>query len=200
MSTLPPNAVHPKTRAQWRSWLAHNHTRPEGVWLVTYKKETGKPRIEYDDAVCEALCFGWVDSKVNKLDAERSLLWFAPRKARTGWSKPNKERVERLLASGLMQAAGLAKVEQAKKDGSWTSLDAVEALEIPPDLKAALARYPSAGANFEAFPRSAKRGILEWIQIAKRAETRAARIEETARLAQDNQRANQWKPPGSAKE
>lgn len=194
MSTLPANAVHPKTKAQWRTWLVQNHTRTEGVWLVSYKKDTGKPRIEYDDAVCEALCFGWIDSKVNKLDAERSLLWFAPRKAKTGWSKPNKERVARLLAAGLMQPAGLAKVEQAKKDGSWTSLDAVEALEIPADLKTALARYKNATANFDAFPRSAKRGILEWIQIAKRAETRAARIEETARLAQDNQRANQWQP------
>ncbi len=108
MATLPPNAVHPLSRAEWRAWLLENHGRSTGVWLVSFKKGTGKPRFEYDEAVEEALCFGWIDSKPNKLDATRSLLWFAPRKAKTGWSKPNKERVERLLAAGLMQPAGLA--------------------------------------------------------------------------------------------
>ena len=192
-SLLPPNAVHPKTRSAWRKWLETHHARPEGVWLVAYKKSTGKSRFQYDESVEEALCFGWVDSKVNKLDDERSMLWFAPRKAGTGWSKPNKERIERLLSLGLMHPAGLAKVEQAKADGSWSLLDAVEALEVPADLAKALAEYPSASRNFENFPRSVKRNILEWIQIAKKAETRAARIEETARLAQDDVRANQWR-------
>ncbi|TAG26758.1 MAG: hypothetical protein EAZ37_07970 [Burkholderiales bacterium] len=188
------DSVQPKTRAAWRAWLAKHHERTEGVWLITYKKAVGKPRIEYDEAVEEALCFGWVDSKPGKVDDERSKLWFAPRKAGSGWSRPNKERIERLMSSGLMQAAGLAKIEAAKKDGSWTSLDAVENLVVDPDLAAALAAYPKAAQNFDAFPRSAKRGILEWIALAKRAETRAARIAETARLAQDNVRANQWKP------
>ena len=153
----PSNSVHPLTRAEWRSWLEQNWTRTEGIWLVSYKKDTGKPRFEYDEAVEEALCFGWVDSKPNKLDDERSLLWFAPRKRGTGWSKPNKERVERLIAQGLMAPPGLAKIEAAKQDGSWTALDAVEALEIPPDLAEALASYPSAATNFDAFPRSVKR-------------------------------------------
>jgi uncharacterized protein YdeI (YjbR/CyaY-like superfamily) len=194
MTTQPDNSVHPLTRAEWRAWLEQNHARTHGIWLISYKKATGKPRVEYDEAVEEALCFGWIDSKGNKLDDERSLLWFAPRKPRTGWSRPNKERIERLIAAGLMTEAGLAKIEAAKQDGSWTALDAVEALEIPPDLNAALAAYPSAQANFEAFPRSAKRGILEWISNAKTAATRAKRIEETARLAQENKRANQWRP------
>ena len=189
----PPNSVHPLTRAEWRSWLEQNWSRTEGIWLVSYKKDTGKPRFEYDEAVEEALCFGWVDSKPNKLDDERSLLWFAPRKRGTGWSKPNKERVERLIAQGLMAPPGLAKIEAAKQDGSWTALDAVEALEIPPDLAEALASYPAAGKNFDAFPRSVKRGILEWIVNAKKPETRAQRISETARLAEDNIRANQWR-------
>jgi uncharacterized protein YdeI (YjbR/CyaY-like superfamily) len=188
------DSVQPKTRAAWRAWLAKNHGRAEGVWLITYKKAAGKPRIEYDEAVEEALCFGWVDSKPGKVDEERTKLWFAPRKAGSGWSRPNKERIERLMASDLMQPAGLAKIEAAKKDGSWTSLDAVEDLVIDPDLAAALASYPKAAQNFDAFPRSAKRGILEWIALAKRTETRAARIAETASLAQDNVRANQWKP------
>jgi uncharacterized protein YdeI (YjbR/CyaY-like superfamily) len=193
MTTQPDNSVHPLTRAEWRAWLEQNHARTQGIWLITYKKATGKPRVEYDEAVEEALCFGWIDSKGNKLDDERSLLWFAPRKPRTGWSRPNKERIERIIAAGLMTEAGLAKIEAAKQDGSWTALDAVEALEIPPDLDAALAAYPSARANFEAFPRSAKRGILEWVSNAKTAATRAKRIEETARLAEENKRANQWR-------
>lgn len=180
MNRLPYNAIHPKTQAAWRQWLEANHTRAEGVWLVSYKKATGKSRIEYEASVEEALCFGWIDSKVNRLDDERSMLWFAPRKPRTGWSKPNKARVERLLAAGLMHAAGLSKIEQAKADGTWNALDGVEALHVPPDLVEALAAFPRAQAHFEAFPRSVKRGILEWIVNARRPETRAARVNETA--------------------
>lgn len=193
MTTPPANSTHPLSRAEWRAWLAKHHTQKDGVWLISYKKATGKPRFEYDDAVEEALCFGWVDSKPAKLDDERSMLWFAPRKPRTNWSKPNKDRVERLIAAGLMTPAGLTKVEAAKADGSWTALDGVEQLEMPTDLTAALDQYPNARRNFEAFPRSVKRGILEWILNAKKPETRAKRIEETARLAEDNQRANQWR-------
>jgi uncharacterized protein YdeI (YjbR/CyaY-like superfamily) len=193
-SKPPADTVHPLTRAAWRQWLAANHARASGVWLVFFKKETGKPRVDYDEAVEEALCFGWVDSKPAKLDAERSMLYFAPRKPRSGWSKPNKDRVERLSAAGLMEPAGLAKVEAAKLDGSWSALDAVEALEVPADLAAALASLDGAAANFDAFPRSARRGILEWIAQAKKPETRAKRVEETARLAARNERANQWKP------
>jgi uncharacterized protein YdeI (YjbR/CyaY-like superfamily) len=187
-------SVHPLSRSEWRQWLAANHSQIMGVWLVSYKKGTGKPRVEYDEAVEEALCFGWVDSKPNKLDAERSLLWFAPRKTGTGWSRPNKLRIERLTRAGLMAGAGLAKIEQAKLDGSWAKLDAVEDLEIPEDLGQSLALHPPAAANFEAFPRSAKRGILEWIANAKTKETRARRVEETAHLAAKNERANQWRP------
>lgn len=194
MTPAPNPSTHPLSRAEWREWLAANHSRPTGVWLVSYKKATGKPRIEYDEAVEEALCFGWVDSKPNKLDAERTLLWFAPRKAGTGWSRPNKLRIERMTQAGLMAEAGLAKVEQARRDGSWTRLDAVEGLEIPADLGQALDVYPSAATHFEGFPRSAKRGILEWIANAKTRETRARRVEETARLASRNERANQWRP------
>ncbi len=192
MPDLPENAFQPLNRAEWRQWLQENQGREKGIWLVTYKKSSGKPRVEYDEAVEEALCFGWVDSKANKLDEERSMLWFAPRKARTGWSKPNKERIEKMLAAGLMAPAGLEKVEAAKQDGSWSKLDGVEALEIPADLRLALDSNPPAAANWEAFPRSAKRGILEWIVQAKRPETRAKRVEETARLAAQNLRANQW--------
>ena len=189
----PLNSIHPQSRSEWRAWLTRNHQRKEGVWLVTYKKATGKPRIDYDEAVEEALCFGWVDSKPGKLDDERFMLHFAPRKQGTGWSQPNKQRIEKLIVAGLMMPAGLDKVEQAKCDGSWSRLDAVEALEIPQDLSAALANYPNAEHHFYAFPRSVKRGILEWILNAKKPETRAKRVAETARLAETNVRANQWR-------
>ncbi|GAB4441336.1 MAG: YdeI/OmpD-associated family protein [Chloroflexi bacterium OHK40] len=194
MVEAPENSIHPLTRDEWRAWLEAHHTRNAGVWLITFKQATGKPRVSYDEAVEEALCFGWVDSKPKKLDDERSMLWFAPRNAGTGWSRPNKERVERMLAAGQMAPAGIAKVEAARADGSWALLDTVENLEVPPDLAAALAAYPNAAANFAAFPRSARRGILEWIIQAKTAATRAKRVQETARLAEENRRANQWRP------
>jgi len=193
MARRPPNSVQPATRAEWRAWLAEHHTQPDGVWLVSYKKAIGKPRVEYDEAVEEALCYGWVDSKPGKLDEERSMLWFAPRKPGSAWAKSNKERVDRLIAAGLMAPAGLAKVEAAKRDGTWTKLDEVEALATPPDLQAALDANPPATTHFEAFPRSVIRAVLEWITQAKKPETRAKRVEETARLAKDNIRANQWR-------
>jgi uncharacterized protein YdeI (YjbR/CyaY-like superfamily) len=193
MTRAPTNSVHPKSRAEWRAWLAEHHSSRTGVWLVTYKKATGKPRVEYEESVEEALCFGWIDSKANKLDEERSLLWFAPRKLRTGWSAPNKARVERLAEAGLMSPAGQAKVIAAKADGSWSSLDAVEALVVPEDLARALAGFPLAEERFNAFPRSVKRGILEWICSARKPDTRASRVAQTARLANENQRANQWR-------
>jgi uncharacterized protein YdeI (YjbR/CyaY-like superfamily) len=189
---LPDNAVHPETRAAWRAWLKRHHGRAEGVWLVSWKKATGKPCIEYGDAVEDALCFGWVDSKPAKLDDERAMRWFAPRKPGSGWSAPNKQRVQRAIAAGRMAPAGLAKVEAAQADGSWARLDAVERLEVPADLAAALAAKPPAAAHFDAFPRTAKRGILEWIQSAKTAPTRERRVTETASLAARNERANQW--------
>jgi uncharacterized protein YdeI (YjbR/CyaY-like superfamily) len=188
-----PNSIHPKSCAEWRQWLEQHHQQKEGVWLVSFKKATGKPRFDYEEAVEEALCFGWIDSKGNKLDEERSMVWFVPRKPGTGWSKINKGRVEKLTANGLMMPAGLARVEAAKQDGSWNALDRIEALEIPPDLKKAFAADKPARQYFDAFPRSAKRAILEWISSAKRPETRAKRIEETVTLAAKNIRANQWR-------
>jgi uncharacterized protein YdeI (YjbR/CyaY-like superfamily) len=195
MPREPENSVHPRTRAEWREWLAHNHTRSEGIWLVSYKKSAGRPRVDYEEIVEEALCFGWIDSKGNSLDDERTMLWMAPRRPKTGWSRSNKIRIEKLIAGGRMAAPGLAKIEAAKEDGSWSALDAVEALEIPNDLAAAFRRHAGSKKHFDAFPRSVKRSILEWIVSAKKAETRAARIDETARLAAQNERANQWKKP-----
>lgn len=180
-------------RAEWRKWLVKHHERESGVWLVTFKKASGMPHLPNNDAVEEALCFGWIDSKPGKVDEKRSKLWFAPRKTGTGWSRVNKERVERLIASGSMHEAGLKKIEAAKRDGTWSKLDGVEALEVPADLQKAFQSHPGSEVNFAAFPRSAKRGILEWILQAKKPETRQKRLEETAHLAAKNERANQWK-------
>src|SRR5262245_23662762 len=116
MADIPQDATHPMARAEWRSWLEQDHARTQGVWLISFKKSTGKPRVEYDEAVEEALCFGWIDSKERKLDDERTMLWFAPRKRGTGWAKSNKERVERLIAEGLMAEPGMAKIRAAQQD------------------------------------------------------------------------------------
>jgi uncharacterized protein YdeI (YjbR/CyaY-like superfamily) len=190
---------HPADRPAWRAWLEAHHRTAKGVWLVTWRKAAvdavpGRCLLTYDDGVEEALCFGWIDSKPQKLDDERTMLLYTPRKPKSAWSAPNKVRVERLLAAGAMATKGLEMVELARSTGRWTALDAVEALEVPEDLAAALEALPPASAHFAAFPRSAKRGILEWISTAKRPETRAARVLETATLAQRNERANQWKP------
>lgn len=193
MATPPPNSIHPKSRADWRKWLKKNHTQIEGVWVITFKKSSGKPHVSYEDIVEEALCFGWIDSKGNKLDEERTMLWCAPRKAKSNWSRPNKIRVEKLLAAGLMQPAGLAKIEAAQQSGTWTALDQVENLEVPADLESSLKANKDAKTYFDAFPRSVKRAILEWIMNAKKPETRAKRVAETAELAAKNIRANQWR-------
>jgi uncharacterized protein YdeI (YjbR/CyaY-like superfamily) len=131
---VPENSVHPPSREEWRKWLEQNHRRSEEIWLLNYKKSTGKPRMEYEEAVEEANCFGWIDSLPRKFDAERSLLWFAPRKTGTGWSGMNKRRVEKMIVKKQMAEAGLQKVETAKKDLSWFALDTIERLEIPEDL------------------------------------------------------------------
>jgi len=192
MPEASTNTIHPKTVLAWRKWLERQHAHTQGIWLIRYKVATGKPRIAYDDAVATALCFGWIDSKPRALDEERSMLWFAPRKKGSAWSKNNKERVEQLLRADLMHAAGLTKIEAAKQDGSWNKLDSVEALELPPDLRKAFKAHPGALGYFEAFPRSSKRAILEWIGNAKTEATRAKRVLETATLAAGNVRANKW--------
>jgi uncharacterized protein YdeI (YjbR/CyaY-like superfamily) len=194
MDTSSGDRVQPDSVADWRAWLAEHHPRGTGVWLVTWRAGSAGPKISYEESVEQALCFGWVDSKGRALDAERTMLWFAPRKARSGWSRPNKQRVERLLAAGLMAPAGLALVEAAKADGSWTLLDAVEDLVVPDDLAAAFEAAPPSREHWEAFPRSVKRALLEWIVQARRPETRAKRIAETAERASRNERANQWRP------
>jgi uncharacterized protein YdeI (YjbR/CyaY-like superfamily) len=186
--------IQPEGRAAWRAWLEANHATATGVWLVRWRAGSGRPVLGYEESVEEALCFGWVDSRPGRLDDERTKLYFAPRKPRSAWSASNKARIERLVAAGLMAPAGIAAVERAKANGTWSALDTVERLEVPADLQQAFEVHPPAASHWAAFPRSVRRAILEWIGAAKRPETRAARVRETATLAARNERANQWRP------
>ena len=179
MSAAEYPRVTATTAAEWRRWLrAHHHEEP-GAWLVSYRRITGKPAVDYDDAVREALCYGWIDSVVKPLDAERTISLYTPRKPGSGWSRSNKERLKELIAEGRMSAAGLAKIEAAKKDRSWTLLDSVEALTLPPELKKALG---AAGLKqFAALSTSRKREHLRALVTAKRPETRAKRVADVVR-------------------
>jgi uncharacterized protein YdeI (YjbR/CyaY-like superfamily) len=186
--------VHPESLAAWRAWLEANHRRTDGVWLVSWKSATGRPRVEYGESVEEALCFGWIDSTARTLDAERAAIWMAPRKRGSGWSRSNKERIQRLEAQGRMTPAGRALIESARADGSWTLLDSVEALEVPPDLAASFAAHPGSREQWAAFPRSVRRAHLEWIAQAKTDGTRDRRVTEVAEQASQGRRANEWVP------
>ena len=190
---VPSNSIQCETRKEWRTWLAKHYQRDEGVWLITFKKASRNPSVGYEASVEEAMCFGWVDSRTRSLDEDRSMLWFAPRRKGSGWSRSNKDRVARLIDAGLMSEPGFAKVEAAKLDGTWNALDAVENLEVPQDLADAFEAQPGSAENFDSFPRWVKRAILEWISTAKRTSTRHRRIDETARLAKDDLRPKQWR-------
>lgn len=164
----------PKSRADWRRWLRANHAKAAGVWVVFLK---GADRqLTYAESVEEALCYGWIDSTMRPIDARRYRQMFTPRKKKSTWSALNKRRIEALIASGRMAAPGLAKIEAAKQDGSWTSLDAVEALTVPPDLARALAANKKAKAFFDASAPSSRKGALHWINNVKSPELRAKRI------------------------
>lgn len=175
--------VEARDRERWRAWLDKNHAKSPGVWLVFYKKSSGKPTVKYDEAVEEALCYGWIDSLMKPVDAERYRQLFTPRKSKSRWSKPNKDRVKKMIAAGRMTDAGMKKIRAAKKDGSWTTMDAVDAMTMPPDLRKALAKNKKARSNFDAMPPGRKRLLYGWIHSAKRPETRQRRIAETVGIA-----------------
>ena len=164
------------------------------MWLVIYKKGSKSGSLGYEDAVSEALCFGWIDSTAKTLDSERYKLWMAPRKPKSAWSAINKRRVERLVSSGAMTRSGMDAIDAAKADGSWNALERSDALELPEDLVAAFHRHGGSREHWDGFPPGVRKQILYWIYSAKRDETRAKRVEETATLAARNERANQWRP------
>ena len=191
-------AITARSAEDWRSWLKENHEKVENVWLIIFKKESRIPTVTYKDSVDEALCFGWIDSKGVKRDESSYYQFYSKRKPKSNWSGVNKAKVDVLLAQGKMEPAGMAMVELAKKIGTWNTLDAATNLEIPDDLLAALQSYEAAAQNFEAFPKSTKRAILEWISAAKQSATRQKRVEETAKLAAQNIRANQYVPKNNS--
>ena len=168
--------IHPKTRAGWRSWLEKNHKRSDGVWLIFYRTSTGRRRLSWEDAVREALCFGWIDSKVKPIDDERYKQIFTPRKPRSAWSKINKRYIDELIEAGLMTDAGLRAVDVAKQNGAWSLLEPVDALIVPADLESALRGSERAREAYEALSNSAKRAVLYSLYSARREETRAKRV------------------------
>ena len=181
--------VGPFDRAGWREWLIANHGSSNGVYLLSWRRGSGKASVPYDDAVEEALCVGWIDSTGRPLDEKRAIQWFSPRRARSGWARSNKERVARLEAAGLMLPAGFAAIEEAKRNGMWALVDDVENHVVPDDLAAALAAAPPARENWDAFSKSARRAMLEWVVQARRPETRAKRIAAIAEGAARGERA-----------
>jgi len=176
------------SRKKLRSWLESNHASSTGVLLAIGKKGNDVTTLTYEDAVEEALCFGWIDSTARRLDAGRYTVRFTPRKPNSVWARTNKERVERLIAGGLMTPAGLESVEAAKANGSWNSLDHVEDLVVPDDLATALAVEPAAEEAFAAMPASARMLALHWVTNAKRPDTRSRRVAETVRAAAEGRR------------
>lgn len=171
-----------RNRTAWREWLEKNHTTARELWLVYYKKHTGKGSVLYEEAVEEALCYGWIDSQIRRIDDETYMQKYTPRKPGSNWARSNKERVDRLIREGRMTPAGLAAIEAAKQDGSWENLDSVEQdPTVPADLAAALAGNPTAQRNFDGFAPSYRKQYLWWLQSAKRDETRKKRLAEVVR-------------------
>jgi uncharacterized protein YdeI (YjbR/CyaY-like superfamily) len=168
---------HPHSLAEWRDWLAEHHDRGAGVWLVSWRRASGREPLPYEDLVLEALCWGWVDSTVKTIDDERSRMWVAPRRPRTStWVRSNKERVARLEAEGRMQPAGRALVEAAKANGMWTVLDDAEAGVEHPLLTKALDADPAARASWDALPPSVRKQALTQMALARTDATKAKRV------------------------
>ena len=182
-----------KSSTEWRKWLEKNGEKEKSVWLIIYKKDSGKPSVSYKEAVEEALCYGWIDSKPNKRDADSYYQFFSKRDPKSNWSKINKEKVERLIREGRMHKRGLAAIQIGKENGGWEALNEVDNSIVPEDLRKALSKDSAALNNFNAFPKSSKKIILEWICIAKKEETRNSRIKKTVMLAAKNIRANHYR-------
>jgi uncharacterized protein YdeI (YjbR/CyaY-like superfamily) len=180
------NHFYFKTTVEWRSWLEENHNISTGVYLILYKVGSKMQSMRWEEAVKVALCFGWIDSTAKRLDDERRRQYFCPRRDKSVWSKLNKTYIESLIAENLMHEAGLTKIKIAKQNGSWTALDGVENLVIPPDLQKAFDENPSAFENYMNFSPSYRKSYLYWLNHAKREETRQKRIKEIVSLCFKN--------------
>lgn len=168
--------LEPASAAEWGAWLEANHATSPGVWLAVGRKGGAATTLTYEQAVEEALCWGWIDSITRRLDGERFLQHFTPRRAGSIWSASNRARVERLMAEGRMRPPGAAVVERARADGSWDALVDIDAMVVPDDLAGALAAQYGAAGAFAALNDSMKQAALYWIWSAKRPETRAKRV------------------------
>lgn len=175
-----------KNAREWREWLHDNHHSSKGVYLIFYRVGSSAESMRWEEAVQVAICYGWIDSTVKKLDDERRRQMFTPRKDKSVWSKLNKTYIEKLIAEDLMHESGLRKIEIAKQNGSWSSLDSVENLEIPKDLAAAFSKNKKAFANYNNFSPSYRKGYLYWLNQAKREETRIARIAQIISFCEQN--------------
>ncbi len=182
----------PASRQEWGQWLQEHHGTKQSIWVVYYKKNSGIASMAYSDAVDEALCFGWIDSTRKTLDSESFIQFFCKRKPKSVWSKVNKAKVQRLIEEGLMMPAGLASIDTAKQNGSWTILDGVEELEMPKDLAKAFKSHPGSKQYFAGLSRSVRKAILQWLVLAKRPETRQKRIAEIAELAAQGKKPKQF--------
>ena len=181
--------IYIKTRYEWRNWLERNHDKSSGIWLVFYRKKYGKPVIECDESVEEALCFGWIDSIIKKLDEERYVRKFTPRKPDSQWSELNKQRVKKLMSKGLMTGPGIALVEEARKAGLWEKSGRPEiSFEIPEELERALAKNKKAKIFFNQLSLSYRKRFIGWISTAKRQETRDKRVSEAIILLEQGKK------------
>lgn len=176
-----------KDRKSWRAWLEKNHSKEQGVWLIYYKKSSGKNRVSYADAVEEALCFGWIDSIMHPIDEHKYKQKFTPRKTKSVWSALNKKRVEKLIKENLMEPAGLKIIATGKENGSWTKIDHVENFEIPGDLKKTFSRNKKLAKYFEGLGKFRQKQWLYRLGNAKLPETRAKRISALVEEAKEAQ-------------
>jgi uncharacterized protein YdeI (YjbR/CyaY-like superfamily) len=174
--------------ADLERWLEGEHTRATGLWLVRARPGSDVAPLDYEAMIEVLLCWGWIDAVIKVLDERRSLLWISPRRKGSVWSKPNKERIERLMAAGRLRPPGQAVIDRAQADGSWTVIDSAENLEVPDDLAAALDAATAARTNFDAYPASVRKAMLASIAMAKTPATRARRIDATVRKAAANER------------
>ncbi|MEM8892322.1 MAG: YdeI/OmpD-associated family protein [Bacteroidota bacterium] len=187
------NTFCPASQEDWRNWLKTNHEIEDSIWLIFYRKNSPSHNLSWSEAVDQALCFGWIDSTRKTIDDEKYIQYFCKRKAKSNWSKVNKEKIELLIEQGLMEEAGLRSIAIAKENGSWTILDAVEALIVPDDLQAALSQHKGAMEFFDSLSKSAKKNLLYWVISAKRAETRQKRILAVAENASQNLKPKQFR-------
>ena len=186
------DTICPANQSEWREWLLKNHQTKQSIWVIYHKKETKIPSMSWSDAVDEALCFGWIDSTRKTIDSQKFIQLFSKRKAQSTWSKINKEKIKKLVAAGSITKAGLEIIEIAKQNGSWTILDTVEELLIPDDLEKAFDANQNSKSYFLSLNKSTKKAILQWLVLAKRAETRQKRIIEIAELAAKKQKPKQF--------